>query len=136
MKNFDKIMAVLDKRKISYLRSGEKTLFITPGICKNIGHMEITASFDVDRPGDVQFCVSHLGKFTKNKQTVGMATCNALNEKYRWVNFHINSDNEGCARCDSILYGSSADKEFLKMLACIVQIVDDAYPDLMDALYC
>ena len=137
MTNMERFLAVLDKQKMNYTRSGERTLYvITPEACKNVGYIEVITTFDMERPGDVQLFIPHLGKFARNKQTVGMATCNALNEKYRWVNFHINSYDEGCARCDFVLHGANAGKECLELLLRMVRIVDEAYPDLMNALYC
>lgn len=136
MTNLERFMAVLDKQKMNYVRSEAKILHIVPDPFKNMGYTEIDVCFDVDYSGDVQLYIPYLGKFAEDRQTVGMATCNALNEKYRWVNFYLNSESQGCARCDFVLHGKDAGEECLELLMRMLQIVDEAYPDLMNALYC
>ena len=130
----DAFTSHMDQKGVRYSVESENRVRISYS-GDNADSIVVNAFFDKDGEGKVQFIVWHLGKFSESRLAAGMAACNALNAKWRWVKFYLDSDNEGCADCDALLDESSAGEECMELLLRIVDIVDKAYPDLMRALY-
>ena len=61
--------------------------------------------------------------------------CNELNCQYKWATFYIDGDNDVIVHDDAILDVESAASEALELLIRIFNIIDDAKPKIMKAIY-
>lgn len=130
----DLFMSHMDAIGIKYAEVNENVVSVAyKG--DNMDSIAVFVHFDKDGDNDVRFVVWHIGKFPDNKLGAGLVACNALNAKFRWIKFYIDNDSEGCAECDAVLDENSAGEECMSLVRRTVSIVDDAYPELMRALY-
>ena len=124
----------LDGKNVRYTVDNEFKLHVVFN-ADNAPSITVNVIFDKDGEGKVRFVVWSIGKFPESKLGAGMVACNALNAKYRWVKFYIDSDDEGCAEMDAIVDEDTAGEECHELLYRVVNIVDEAYPEIMRALY-
>lgn len=124
----------LDAKDVKYSTDGDFKVRVTFN-ADNAPSIAVNVFFDKEGEGKVRFVVWSIGKFPEAKLAAGMAACNALNAKYRWVKFYIDSDNEGCAEMDAIVDKETVGPECYELLFRTVNIVDEAYPEIMRALY-
>ncbi len=124
----------LEEKGIKYTTDDETKVRVSFNV-DNAPSIAVNVFFDKEGAGKVRFVVWSIGKFPDAKLAAGMAACNALNAKYRWVKFYIDSDNEGCADMDAIVDEETVGPECYELLLRMVNIVDEAYPEIMRALY-
>lgn len=63
-----------------------------------------------------------------------LLVCNALNSRFRWVKFCIDSDNDIVLKDDALLNIESA-TETMELFIRMIAIFDEAKPALMKAIY-
>lgn len=124
----------LDMKGVKYTVDNEYKLHVSFS-ADNTSSIVVNVIFDKEGNGIVRFVVWSIGKFPESKIGAGMVACNELNKKYRWVKFYIDADDEGCAEMDAIVDEETAGQECHELLYRVVNIVDEAYPDIMRALY-
>ena len=61
--------------------------------------------------------------------------CNELNNRFRWVKFAIDKDNDINLEIDCIVNEETAGEVVLELVQRLCGIVDEAYPELMKAIY-
>ena len=61
--------------------------------------------------------------------------CNELNNRFRWVKFAIDKDNDINIEIDCIVNEETAGEVVLELVQRLCGIVDEAYPELMGAIY-
>ena len=62
--------------------------------------------------------------------------CNNLNDSYRWVKFVWDEQaNDLACRCDAVIQLDSCAEEVYELMARMATIVDEAYPQIMKALW-
>ena len=62
--------------------------------------------------------------------------CNNLNDSYRWVKFVWDEQAHDLAcRCDAVIQLDSCAEEMFELMGRMAGIVDNAYPDIMKALW-
>ena len=61
--------------------------------------------------------------------------CNSLNQEYRWVRFYLDKDWDLICEADALLDPSSGGEECLSIVRRMVNIIDEAYPKFMKALW-
>lgn len=71
----------------------------------------------------------------EDKFTDLVLVCNSMNRKFRFVKFVVDDDNDCMAISDAILDTGTADEECFELLIRTLQIIKDAKPDLMKAIY-
>ena len=64
-----------------------------------------------------------------------LESVNTLNVKYRWLSFYIDGDEEVTCNADSVLNAETAAEVCFNLLVRFITIVDEAYPELMKALW-
>ena len=69
----------------------------------------------------------------KSNEAAGLAVCNDLNLQFRWVKFFLDKDKDVVATLDAMLDDNSSGAECVSLLMRIVNIVDDAYPQIAKA---
>lgn len=60
---------------------------------------------------------------------------NELHNKWRWINFYIDEDNEITARIEAVFCESNVVEVCDVMLSKIINITDECYPELMKVLW-
>lgn len=63
------------------------------------------------------------------------AECNALNAEYRWLKFYIDKDNDLMIGDDAIVSAESAADECFELLIRRFNIIKEAKPKIMRAIY-
>lgn len=94
----------------------------------------VTMIFTGDRGEYVSF-YHQIERVPEDKMLPALLAANSLNDTYKWLKFYIDHDNDLMAQDDAILTEENAAEETLELLARGLDIVKDAKPVLMKALY-
>ena len=70
-----------------------------------------------------------------NHTELGVAVCNELNEKYRWVKFYVDKDGDVVAELDAYIEREKCGSVCKSLVLQVASVVDNAYPILMRALW-
>ena len=101
---------------------------------KNNAVYEVFFIFDQD---DSSVCmqVFKLVTFPEDRTARIFDTLNELNRKYRWLKFYSDHDCNIHVQEDAALVGEDGGKYCVRMLLRIMKIIDEAYPEIMRALW-
>jgi hypothetical protein len=124
----------LDNQGISYRQMDDHTLSITYN-CDNVPSVRVVVIFDKDGDPLVALRVWSIAKVKEEKMPQALVACNDLNNKFRWVKFTVDSDLEFSAQMDAHVDAYSCGEEVLSLVRRTVNIVDDAYPELMKVIW-
>lgn len=131
----DMAKAYFDSVGFYYKEVREDILRIGIGGLENKGNMEIIVIFD-DNERTVSLRSFDLCHVPENKRDQMYKICNDINENYRWVKLYIDEDDFTItAQDDAVLQAESAGEEIRELAGHMAQIVDDAYPALMKAVW-
>jgi len=61
--------------------------------------------------------------------------CNDLNNRFKWVTFYVDNDNDLILHVDALLSLRTADEEAMEMLVRTLDIGETAKPTIMKAIY-
>lgn len=64
-----------------------------------------------------------------------LKTCNELNNRFRWVKFAIDNDNDINMEIDCIVNEETAGEVVLELVQRLCSIADEVYPELMKVIY-
>lgn len=87
---------------------------------------------------DVAIRSNSIVKIQKEKggqHLAALIVCSELNKKYRWIKFYLNDDNEIIAEDDAVIEPHTTGEECYKLLQREVDIIDEAYPGIMRAIW-
>jgi hypothetical protein len=121
----------MEEDGIKYSEVDENTLKISFN-GDNLKSVNIYAFFDEDGDPFMQFRCWEIESF-KNNEAAGLAVCNDLNLQFRWVKFFLDKDKDVIATLDAMLDDNSSGAECVSLMMRIVNIVDDAYPQIAKA---
>lgn len=76
-----------------------------------------------------------IAKVPEEKIAEACILCSSLNSRFRWTRFYIDSDNEVTAAIDAVIDPHTTGAECFELLIRIVDIIDDAYPEIMKMLW-
>lgn len=89
-----------------------------------------------DDDNDVAIRVYHFAQVPKDHTAWGLLAVNKLNDKYRFVTFTFDSDDHSIdIRADLLVTTVDVGDAATEMLARLVKICDEAYPELMKAIW-
>jgi hypothetical protein len=71
----------------------------------------------------------------KNKLDAGINVCNKMNNHWRWVTFCIDDDGDVAASIDSYVDDFNCGELCMNLVRRMVNIIDEAYPDIARALW-
>lgn len=101
----------------------------------NVDCVEVKLFFDDDNRS-VAVRSFNICKVPENKKPAIYEACSKLNDKFRWIKFYIDEDdNTVTGAMDAIIQLDSCGEECKEIIHRTVGIVDDAYPDLMKAIW-
>ena len=124
----------LDKKEIKYKRINDKTLRIAYS-GDNLDTIPINVIFDEDGDPYVALRCWDITKFKGSKRERGIMVCNELNNRFRWVKFSVDKDDDIVAANDAHVDLFTAGEEILMLVRRMVNIVDEAYPEFMKAVW-
>ena len=132
----DNTKAYFDNKGLHYreVKDG-KALRIGMNGFDNIPSIDILLVFG-DSDKDVALRVYDLCKFNADKQGKMFKACSAMNAKFRWIKFYVDkSDNTISAENDAVISPETAGSEVFELVMRTCSIVDEAYPELMKAMW-
>ncbi|MCD8192406.1 MAG: YbjN domain-containing protein [Oscillospiraceae bacterium] len=77
----------------------------------------------------------NFAKAPKDRFGHAMIACNELNKKYKWVKFYLDDDGDVTAENDAILDAATCGEVCFELMIRMTQIVNEAYPVIMKAIY-
>ena len=112
----------------------ETTQAIYDELSQNSGryHIEFINASDSN---DTAVRAFDLVTVSPNKRGQLLKALNTLNCKYRYVKFTLNQENGINLEYDYPFSGSHPEESALEMVIRLTKIVDDAYPELMHAMW-
>lgn len=97
--------------------------------------IRLIVRFDGDSEG-VSVKAYDLAKFQEDKKQKMFEVCNKLNAQYRWVKFYVDeSDNTITVEEDAVIQLDSCGEEVYQCCYQVVAIADEAYPEIMRAIF-
>ena len=101
---------------------------------KNVSHFDIRF-ISSDDDNDVSVRVYSLVKVPEAKLETMLEKLNEMNDQYRYARFHVDSDNEVTVSFDMALCVDNVGDIAFELVARLMKIVDDSYPDLMKIIW-
>ncbi|MBQ8001714.1 MAG: YbjN domain-containing protein [Ruminococcus sp.] len=124
----------MDDHGIKYTDRGEHVVRVAYS-GENLNSIPVLVIFDEDGENMVQFVCFEVASYKQDKLAAGLITCNALNQKYRWVKFYLDDDNDIRVECDAYVSPGTAGEECMNMVHRVVSITDKAYPTIMKSIW-
>lgn len=97
--------------------------------------LTVVVIFDKDNHNGVHFMCKNFCSVPDDKLIDLFAICNACNKQYRWVKFYVDDEGDVTAEDDAVLDMANVGQECIELVARIVRIVGEAYPQFMKAIY-
>ena len=121
-------MEHLDGKNVRYTyKPLEKSELVSIGYeGDNMKDMNFMFFFDKDGESVSVKCFA-IDQFGANDLARGIVCSNKLNNKYRWIKFYIDEDNEAAASIDAVITAKSAGDVCFELLIRMLDIVDEAY---------
>ena len=114
---------------LKYRKNAERASVLLNYNADNFDSLDFGFYFD-DSGKSVALKVYSIMKFKKEQLPIAYEFCNAMNAKWRWVRFYVDSDDELAADLDAYISKESAGDECLELLHRAVSIVDDVMGEL------
>ena len=128
--------AFFDAQGLKYGIAGDKDeVLLTVFPMKNKDGIKLMVIFDEDETG----CSIHtddFAKFPESKLNDMLKLVNDLNDRFRWIKFVVDTKNLTIeASDDAVIQLDSVGDEVLRCCIHFIGIVDQAYPEIMRAIF-
>ncbi len=100
----------------------------------NLKSIPVHVFFDKTGDSVINMVCFEIANF-KSNTAAGLIACNEMNSKYRWVKFYIDNDGDLFCSLDAYIDEDTCGEECRNLVGRIVNIVDEAYPVFMRALW-
>ena len=97
--------------------------------------ISVVVVFDSNNGERVHFMGNRFIKVPEDKTVDLVLACNALNKKYRWFKFYVDTDSDLMVEDDAILSLDNVGDECLEIVIRLVEVVNESYQVLMRALW-
>ena len=131
----EEFIAFMDEHGIKYTDLDERAVRLAFASKVVPQGVKVLVIFDSDNRSAVHFIASGFVKVTEAKFGAVLMAVNEANAKFRWVKFYIDDNMNIMAEDDAILDMANVGPEVADLAFRISDIVDDAYPSFMTALY-
>ncbi|WP_160214159.1 YbjN domain-containing protein [Adlercreutzia aquisgranensis] len=128
---------LLDEKEIKYqtndLQDGDVLVQMSWN-AENAPTIEIYVILD----GDGESCAIRAlpqVRVPENKLEGVWSLANSLNARFRWARFYTDSDNDVVLQCDAVLTETTAADVCFELSLRLLNIADEAYPDMMKQLW-
>lgn len=126
-------MQHLDNRGVNYTEPREDVVKVSYK-SENLSGIPVLAFFDKDGDGMVEFkCFDIINM--KGKTQEGMAACNEMNAKWRWVKFYIDDDDDIICEADSYICEDNCGEVCESMMDRMADIVEKSFPTFARAKF-
>ena len=121
----------MDKRGIKYSEINDRMVRVVYS-GENLSSIKIIVCFDGDGEHLVQFACMEVASFKDDKKyAAALLACNQLNARFRWVKFYLDSDRDIRVEADAIVDIDTVGAECCEIVSRMVNIIDEAYTELM-----
>lgn len=76
-----------------------------------------------------------LVRVSEEQYPKALMSCNALNDRMRWVKFCIDKERNVQAEVDAVIDDTNAGKVTMNLVLRMASIIDDAYPVINKAIW-
>lgn len=121
----------MDQEDIKYTVSSDNVIKVTY-TGDNLDSIPVYVIFDEEGDEYVEFKCWDIANF-KNREAKAIEVCNELNAKYRWVKFYMDSDKDIIVSIDAVVDSATCGEECLSLVRRVVNITDEAYPEIAKA---
>ena len=90
--------------------------------------------FDADEDAVAIRCFD-LVRVSEEQYPKALMSCNALNDRMRWVKFCIDKERNVQAEVDAVIDDTNARKVTMNLVLRMASIIDDAYPVINKAIW-
>lgn len=127
--------AVLEEKQVNYSYLDEEQTVIRVGWKLDASKISIFFKFS-DECTNVHFEGHEFLNVSADKIETMYKICNQCNREYRWTKFTVNEDNkEIVVEGDAVIQLDSCGMECFELMIRTTQIVEDAYPKFMKAMW-
>ena len=104
---------------------------------ENLHSIRMILSFDADGKSVSvgSYSIAKLKDDSPMEEAKGCILCNTLNEKWRWIKFTLDDENEIATHCDAVLDFLTAGEECQELVERMSDIVDKSYPLIMKTIW-
>ena len=134
--SIDNTKAFMDGKGMHYRATGDgKALFVGIGDMDNSPDIDILIVFG-DDDKHVQMRLTDMCKFPEGKMGNMFKTCSDVNARFRWIKFYVNRERVSItAETDAVISPETAGSEVFELIMRMANIVDEAYPTFMKAVW-
>ena len=127
----------LEERELTYepvrvLEDGDEMVQL--GAKLDNTFVQLIILFDADEDAVAIRCFD-LVRVSEEQYPKAMMSCNALNDRMRWVKFCIDKERNVQAAVDGIIDNTNAGKVTIHLLMRMASIIDEAYPVINKAIW-
>jgi len=127
----------LEERELTYepvrvLEDGDELVQLGAKLDNTFVHLIIL--FDADEDAVAIRCFD-LVRVSEEQYPKAMMSCNALNDRMRWVKFCIDKERNVQAAVDAVIDDTNAGKVTMTLVMRMASIIDDAYPVINKAIW-
>ena len=128
--------AFFDSEGIKYELLNEDTGLIRLGFTmENKDSLSIFLDFSADGTS-VSLVSFEIAKAPVEKKYKMFELCNSLNKRYKWVRFYYDEEKAMItAQDDAVIQLDSCGEEIIRCCIQMMHIVDEAYPEIMRAIF-
>ena len=96
--------------------------------------VQLIIFFDADEDAVAIRCFD-LVRVSEEQYPKALMSCNALNDRMRWVKFCIDKERNVQAEVDAVIDDTNAGKVTMNLVLRMASIIDDAYPVINKAIW-
>lgn len=96
--------------------------------------VQLIIFFDADEDAVAIRCFD-LVRVSEEQYPKALMSCNALNDRMRWVKFCIDKERNVRAEVDAVIDDTNAGKVTMNLVLRMASIIDDAYPVINKAIW-
>ena len=96
--------------------------------------VQLIIHFDADEDAVAIRCFD-LVRVSEEQYPKALMSCNALNDRMRWVKFCIDKERNVQAEVDAVIDDTNAGKVAMNLVLRMASIIDDAYPVINKAIW-
>ena len=135
MENYkEEFLAFMDQNGIKYTDIDERAVRLAFNADNVPQGIMIVVVFDTENRNKVHL-MSGFAKVPEAKFAQVLMAVNEANAKFRWVKFYINDNMTIQAEDDAVLDLNSVGQEAAELAFRMSNIIDEAYPSFMKAIY-
>ena len=96
--------------------------------------VQLIILFDADEDAVAIRCFD-LVRVSEEQYSKALMSCNALNDRMRWVKFCIDKERNVQAEVDAVIDDTNAGKVTMNLVLRMASIIDEAYPVINKAIW-